>query len=391
MKQQWLAARLLVSVLGTGLGVFLPSVALAASFPSDGAASRGRTAVTMRLRSELVVAVHVSDRVRLADRLGLGGGRTSLASEPGAIALPATDEVPWAERRGPSSRRPRLDSEPEALAAREADRMLVAQRPVVGGLRTQPASDADETPAQDRGNAPAATSDKTPVPLKSEPRSTDVPGLRTKWNAAVEYPLRLKALDRQIALAKAQLESHQNRLDLYARYNVWAPPDTPSFTPSSVVPRNPSYVPGTMDEPVRAFSPASTFSHVLGEVRRKSEEAKLELDRLTKERALFVKGGPEAANRMPAAQAPLPDYAQRLKTLEADLEQAQFKHETYERRLSQFDKLSDYTYSVSFSDLREKLKLGRLEQQLRIDGLQEEKKLIEDHHGDWQRLQSARR
>ena len=218
----------------------------------------------------------------------------------------------------------------------------------------------------------------------------DSQSAQARWYQQVEYPLQIHGLDRQITLAQARLESYQQRLNLYARYNVAAPPDTFGFTPSNVIPRPGTYAPGTTLPPVKAFSPGSSFSHVLGEVSRRAEEARLELATLVKRRERMEANGPQRLTPGTRSLAAPTDYAERLKTVDAELQLAQFRSESAQLRLQQFDQLSALTYSTSYSDLREKIRLGHLEEQLRVAGLQEERTLLQTHYDDWQQMQRGR-
>jgi hypothetical protein len=290
----------------------------------------------------------------LADSSTSDGANVSvparLASD-GSTTAKVTDDVPAAQRIGPTrnSSRASGDAAGATLNAREA------------------------APSQSR---------TAPKPVY---RVVDEQAPQTQWRQQVEYPLALHALDRQIALARSRVESYQNRLELFSQYNVWAPPETPSFTPSEIIPRSEEYSPQTAREPVQAFSPGSTFAHVLGAERSRFDEAKMELESLVKQRELLATNGPDRplpTKSTSVGSTPPVDFSLHLQAVESELKLAQSQQEALERRLQQFDQLSRLTYSNSYSDLREKLRLRSLAARLRVDELQEERERMQTYQTD---------
>jgi hypothetical protein len=63
---------------------------------------------------------------------------------------------------------------------------------------------------------------------------------------------------------------------------------------------------------------------------------------------------------------------------EAELRLAQFRRRSYEARLQQVEELARLTYLGGYLDLREKLKLGQLREELRIQDLRYFQQLVRD-------------
>lgn len=264
-------------------------------------------------------------------------------------------------------------------------------------------------PATGSLNARASSRAVTPTaPDSQDPRS--------KWYQSVEYPLQMQALENRLALAQARADSYRRRLDLFAQGSVCAPsslasfsggeilprPDgtaayinghlTPSFRACEVLPPQLSYAPETTLSPVKAFSPRSSFSHVLGQMERNLQAANQELETTVREHQRWMAGGPGSVPPEATAlavSATSQNLAQRLQDVESRLTLARFHQESFERRLQQFDGLSQMTYSASYADLREQLLLGGLESQFRVAELEEEQRLLQTYADDWARLQQA--
>jgi hypothetical protein len=389
----------LIPNLARGVFSLLPAAGLSVAF----AAEIGDTAAVSDAASSRPASIRVMDEPRLAQLLG-----------PAAqVAIPAARGVVPAVRAAIPAARPVSAPQPSAARA-------VADS-VRGG-----AVDA-------RGAASGGGTGRSRSTAAHSYESNDAQGLRAKWNREVEYPLQLGAIDRQITVGKARLESYQRRLQRYSGYNAVAPPQSGAFRPSAVVPQAQGFYPGTFTTPVpvggyeqrlaaasrypatgsgqsggsgpsrpsgdypwtattptQAFSPPSTFSHVLGEVQRRYEESRLELDRLLKNREQLVANGPDS--RMSAGRSPAAgDYERRLAAVDAERRQADSQYQSMDARVMQYDTFNRLTYLVSYADLREKLALGRLEAKLQLDGLDQERQLLQTHRSDWEQLQKASR
>jgi hypothetical protein len=249
---------------------------------------------------------------------------------------------------------------PQALDTNQAPRLIQVplSTPVPGGAQVSP--DGLTGGAGNAGRREASS-------------STD------RWREQVDRPAMLRQLDTQIAVTEARVAAYQQRRMAAAGLNAFAPPDTRSFSPSNVVPPSENYSPQTMATPVQAFSPSSSFSHVLAAMDTHLQEAEAELAayRAQRERLLAASPGNAAA---PAPSLPSsPEFpAKVLQQAEADLRLARFRARSYEARLEQLDQMSQYTYNRYFTDIRDRLQLGRLQMERNVADLEGLQRSVQD-------------
>lgn len=288
-------------------------------------------------------------------------GRTGVAGEPfappGGAAVssrpgmtPQGAAAPWAERMGPVSPAraqgiPRVFVSPGPLESRSTADSL-ASRSVSA---VEPGADASAISEQRR------------------------------WVRDVEIPARLHQIESRIKLVESRLESNRERRERMAGYNVYASPETAGFSPTDIWPGIETYNPVTAAGPVRSFSPRSSFSHVLAAVQREMDEAEAELEVLRRKREELsaAAGDPSqlAATDWPQDRS---GRDARMASAEAELQLAEFRRQSYEARLMQVDELSRLTYLGGFRDLRAKIRLGQLQEDLRIGDLRNFQELVRD-------------
>jgi hypothetical protein len=213
--------------------------------------------------------------------------------------------------------------------------------------------------------------------------------LRTHWYQQVERPTLLRSLDSRITLAAARAESYEKRLAAMAQYNQASPPWSQGFSPSDVIPRSESYEPQQALPPVQAFSPRSSFSHVLQAARQQLAEARLELASLQRRKDAALASSMQIEVGEAGEDGEGFDYERRIKAIDDDLKLSQFQLHSHSARLQQLTELRELTYHRSYADLGEKVRLGQLAARLRIEDLEAEKRLLESHRRDWERLRKA--
>jgi hypothetical protein len=200
-----------------------------------------------------------------------------------------------------------------------------------------------------------------------------------RWREQVDRPAALRQLDSQIAVAEARVASYRQRREAAAGLNVFAPPETRSFSPSNIVPPSENYSPQTMRTPVQAFSPSSSFSHVLAAMDAHLVEAETELAtyRTQRERLLADTAGHTAVSAQPSENTP-ELRAKISQQADAELRLARFRARSYEARLEQVNQLSRYTYNRYFSDLRDKLQVGQRQTELTVADLETFQRSVRD-------------
>ncbi len=284
----------------------------------------------------------------------------AVASEPitppGGAAVPSRPEMSsqgaialWAERVGPAS--------PAGMQG--GPRVFVS--PWARGRSMPTASSSGGVSAVEPGAEAAADSEQQ------------------RWIRDVEIPARLHQIESQIELLEARLESNRERRERLAEYNFYAAPETAGFSPTDIWPGIETYNPVTVAGPVRSFSPRSSFAHVLAAVQRETEEVEAELEVVQRKRQELSTAAGDSSQLVvadwPRDQA---SRDERMATAEAELQLAEFRRRSYEARLTQVDELSRLTYLGGFRDLRERIRLGQLQQELRSEDLKYYQGLLRD-------------
>jgi len=295
--------------------------------------------------------------------------------------------------------------------------------PKIGGASMQepadrllPSAKGPRPVVQPQNDESVRHGDYQMVTVSKVPTDIPVQSAAPTAESQLEFRLATEEIAARLTFAQARAAAFQQQIERFAGYNQFASPNTMSMLPANVFPGGRSYAPVTvispiwLTGPVASYSPRSTFSHVLYESQQQLRDAQLEVQALEATQQRLTANGPVAPE--PGSAPRRPSYEVQLQEIDAQLELEQFRAESAGRREQQFDNwvvagglrarsanplqantaspfsstdLSRFTHLSELSNLglgaqlESKIRLQRLEHELRAKTLQSQRELIRDY------------